>query len=203
MGFRVASSFKRMKRIVYLSLLLLLAGAFSALAQDRKHDVTITLGGPVGGGFRFSEEVYRSGNDLYSLYKNAENYTPAGGLILGYTYRLSDQFTVGGDAGFGVYEMTVEPGYAARNRESYSYDAVAFTIMPIAEWYYYRDDAADFYMRAGFGAQIATGDYYGTRLFPSWQLTPIGVHVGSKAYFIGELGIGTEYILRIGVGFRF
>lgn len=192
-----------MKKFVYMSLLLLLAGTLSAQAQTLKHHVTITMGGPVGGGFRFAEEERHSGTDLYGLYKTTQSYSPAGSFIIGYTYRLSDRFNVGGDAAVGMYDMYIEPGSAARNQENITYDAAAFTLMPIAEWYYYRDNGAEFYMRAGLGAQLSTGDVNGTRLYPCWQLTPVGVHVGNKTYFVSELGFGTEYIIRMGVGFRF
>lgn len=192
------------KAIFLLSLFLIPAGTFFAQAQDRKHDVSITIGGPTGG-FRYTagEYNYYYGTDLYGLYKTTESYSPSGAIIVGYTYRLSDQFTIGGDAAFGVYEQEIRQGSAARNRKTVTHEATVVSLMPVGEWYYFRDGGADLYMRAGFGAELSFGTIRGTRLRPCWQLTPLGVHVGSKTYFIGELGIGTEYLFRLGFGFRF
>lgn len=193
------------KAFFLLSLFLIPAGAFFAQAQDRKHDVSITIGGPTGGYRYISGDYYYSerGSDLYGLYKTTESYNPAGAFIVGYTYRLSDQFTVGGDAALGLYDLEIRQGSAARNRKTVTHEATVVSLMPVGEWYYFRDGGADLYMRAGFGAELSFGGHDGTRLRPCWQITPLGVHVGSKTYFIGELGVGTEYLLRLGFGFRF
>lgn len=193
------------KAFFLLSLFLIPAGAFFAQAQDRKHDVSITIGGPTGG-FRYTVDEYNYydyGTDLYGLYKTTESYSPSGSIIVGYTYRLSDQFTVGGDAALGLYDLEIRQGSAARHQKTITHDATVVSLMPVGEWYYFRDGGADLYMRAGFGAELSFGGHDGTRLRPCWQITPLGVHVGSKTYFIGELGVGTEYLFRLGFGFRF
>ena len=190
-----------MKKILFLSLLFLLAGAFAASGQDKKHDIILTLGGPAGG-LRYESIESNYGNDLAGLYKDAKSYSSSTALIAGYTYRLNDSFTVGADLSFGMYDLMVRPG-ASRDWHYQEYEGTVVSLMPVAEWYYYSDDACGFYMRAGVGAEFSNCEYDGSRLRTCWQLTPIGVHVGRKTYFVSELGIGTEYILRMGFGFRF
>ena len=160
------------KAFFLLSLFLIPAGAFFAQAQDRKHDVSITIGGPTGG-FRYSSDDYyysERGSDLYGLYKTTESYSPSGSIIVGYTYRLSDQFTVGGDAALGLYDLEIRQGSAARNRKTVTHEATVVSLMPVGEWYYFRDGGADLYMRAGFGAELSFGGHDGTRLRPCWQI---------------------------------
>ena len=193
-----------MKRILFLCLLILTGNAV-ALAQEKTHSISISLGGPIGG-TRYESVGYDYGyygSDLYGLYHDFESYSSSPSLIVGYTYKMSQNFRVGGDFSIGSYNLSVTPGAASRDREERSYDAAVFTLMPVAEWSYYSDDASDFYMRAGVGAEFSTGGRDGSRLRPCWQITPLALHVGSKTYFIGELGFGTEYIIRLGVGFSF
>ena len=194
-----------MKRILFLCLLFLTTGAAAALAQERANGISISIGGPIGGA-RYESLGYDYGyygSDLYGLYHDFESYSATPSLIVGYTHRISGSVRIGGDFSVGSYTLSVTPGAASRDREIRTYDAAVFTLMPIAEWSYYSDEASDFYMRAGLGAEFSTGGRDGNRLRPCWQITPLGLHVGSKTYFLGELGFGTEYIIRLGIGFSF
>ena len=206
MGFRVASSFKRMKKQLSLILIFLLLGAISALAQEKRHNLSLSIGGPVGG-YRYigsDNDYYQQyGNDLKSLYKDTESVSSGTALMLGYSYRLNRYFALGGDLTYGMYTQTLTPGAAKTHRETREYVAFSFTFVPNSKVYYYSDEGFDVYLRAGLGAEFSTGSSDGNRWRAAWQITPLGIHVGKKFYYIGELGVGTEYILRMGIGYSF
>lgn len=194
-----------MKKQLSLILFFLLLGAISALAQEKRHNLSLSIGGPVGGLRYISSgyDYYQYGNDLKSLYKDNESITSGTALMAGYSYRLNRYFALGGDLAYGMYSQTITPGAAKTHRDTREYDAFVFSFLPNSKVYYYSDEGFDVYLRAGIGAEFSTGSRDGNRWRTAWQITPLGIHVGKKFYYIGELGVGTEYIIRMGIGYSF
>lgn len=77
------------------------------------------------------------------------------------------------------------------------------TFLPQARFSYLNREYVKLYSSIGLGYSFGTS-YGDSVLFPSVQLTPIGVTAGKKVFGFFEIGVGTLYIgCMAGAGFRF
>lgn len=190
-----------------LSLLCLGTGAVQAqdLLQTRRHSVSLSLGF-TGGGYRyetFNSYEYQSPETLKGLYKEKHESFGQPALVVDYAYRIWKNIHIGAEYSYGSAEGWITPGYAATDRKTrYSHQYIN-SLMPYAKWYFHYDPACHLYVKAGVGPQITSGEIESTRLVTAWEIIPIGITLGRRIHFVGELGYGSCYFLRLGVGYNF
>lgn len=195
-----------MKKYLFLALTLLSICAIPARAQDvgpLRHSISLTAGGPTGwiwysNGMGYHEAY---GTDLQSLYGPTRAYSYRTGFLLGYSFQVNE-FRLGADLGYGSLIATETPGPALSKRPTKEQSQSLFSIVPNAEWTYDTGRYYSAYFKAGLGAELAVGDL-GTRIKPAWEIVFLGLRLGRRLYFMSELGIGSEYICRAGIGYHF
>lgn len=198
----------KIRILLILSLLCLRAGSLQAQdpLQERRHSVSVNLG-CMTGGFRYDvmeyEPYYPSSLTLKSLYSERRDIYGKGGLVLDYSYRILKEVHVGLEYGYGQVGGELTPGYALRSAEPRSVRQHIHSLMPYAKWFVQSNPSFHYYLKAGVGPQLSTGNLESTRVQTAWELIPVGVTCGRKIFFVGELGFGTCYILRLGFGYNF
>ena len=86
---------------------------------------------------------------------------------------------------------------------------IVFSFLPYARFTYLNRPVVKLYSAVGLGVGVGYRKYDfsgfdSTIVYPSFQMTPIGIMVGKRLYGLFELGIGTVYFgCRAGIGYRF
>lgn len=194
-----------MKKLLFLVLAFLSLSVFMARSQDvdhHKHTVSVSFGAPAGWIWYMNSMYYDNyGSDLKSLYSPTTEYTNSSALMIGYSYQTGE-FRLGADLAYGYVIATETPGPAFVNKTTKELTQNLFSFVPFAEWTYDSGRRYAAYFKAGLGAELAIGDL-ATKVRPAWELVPLGFRFGRRLYFMMELGFGSEYAGRIGIGYHF
>ena len=194
-----------MKRLLLLSLTLLLLGGAAVRAQDvgnSRHTVFATIGGPPGwANYMNNHEgyYYDYGGDLKSMYSPTLEYSYGASFQIGYAYRLGKEIRIGADLGYGFLTATETSGRVLPRKETREMSQQLFSVVPVVEWTYDTGKRYSAYFRAGLGAEFSYGELE-NKINPAWELVLVGLRFGKRFYFLCELGAGSEYVARAGVG---
>lgn len=196
-----------MKKLLFLVLAFLSLSVFMARSQDvdhHKHTVSVSFGGPAGWVWYTNNLGYYYddyGTDLKSLYSPTTDYSYNPAFQIGYSYRVNE-FRLGADLGYGSLIATQTPGPAAPRMKVQEQTQHILSLVPTAEWTYDTGRRYSAYFKAGLGAELAVGDME-TKIRPAWELVFLGLRIGRRLYFMCELGVGSEYVGRAGIGYHF
>ena len=212
-----------MKRIglSFLGVLLCLTAGAQEQEQNPvkvtpRHNLEISFGGPASGLRGLENEYYAGYEERYQLKNLYEDQEEAyGDIVLGIQYyRLFKKWlAVGVDASWGHVEATIRPGYAYQRDGDASRTTLhqnLISVMPSvrARWLYgdlglfSRIVNIGMYSKLSAGACLSVGNYKSAQVMPAWEIVFLGWTFGSdKAYFFEEIGAGTNFLVRLGVGF--
>ena len=199
--------------IGFLSFLTIEAQEQTPIQQDlRRHNLEITYGGPALCYFGEGES-YNKKYSLSGLYEDQEYAT--GTIVIGvqYNYLLKKWLSVGVDVSWGLVQAEISPGYAFRQSawdEGTTLYQNIISVMPSvrARWLHTRITPSwgffSMYSKASAGAYLSVGNYKSTQVKPAWETVFLGWTLGSETiYAFEEVGYGTCYLVRLGLGFNF
>lgn len=181
-----------------------------------RHNLEISFGGPASGLQGLGNMSYSDYSERYQLKNLYEEQEEAyGDIVLGvqYNYVLKEWLSVGADASWGHVTATIRPGYAYRqdnNDDMTSLHQNLISVMPSvrARWLYENlgilssNVKFGLYSKLSAGACLSVGNYKATQLRPAWEIVLTEWTLGTdRAYFFEEIGVGTNFIVRLGVGF--
>ena len=178
--------------------------------KQYRHNLEVWLGGPTEGLYIFNEGEYVDFSQQYTLKKLYENQiSVSGDIIIGanYGYYLKDWLSVGAEASWGLLSAQISPGFAYEQDEK-DEDAQLnqhlIMLMPAVKAEWLKGKYLTLYSRLSAGAYLSVGKYQKTHVMPSWEFVFFGASLGVKNfYFFEDVGVGTCYIVRYGLGFKF
>lgn len=182
-----------------------------------RHDIQIGIGDPIFAGLLTNSEKilrYIKNDDPFyspdSWFKQDVfrdySYT-TGAISAGYSYRLAKWLWVGGTVGYAGFHTN----YTDRvTRKKAGADHTNFfMIMPSVRFSWINTRIVTLYSGLSLGYALATIRSYNdisgktdSRIehHAAFQITAVGVHVGTKWYGFTEIGVGTQGIISAGFG---
>ncbi len=177
-------------------------------ASQKKHYLELSVGGPAGGPLLFTDDrsyYSRNGYTLKNLYE--DQVFVEGTVVLGvqYGYHVTSWLNVGVEGGWGLVSAEVSPGLAyQRNNQDDSKSLFQnhFSLLPSASFWWAKYRYIGLYSRVSAGAYLSIGEYQPATLNFAYEIVPLAVYIGNNTlYLFGEVGVGTYYIARYGIGF--
>ncbi|MBQ7163660.1 MAG: hypothetical protein IJR64_08755 [Bacteroidales bacterium] len=188
-----------------------------ASQTEHRHSIEFSFGGPAMGVYGFGESEYAHYYNrfrLKNLYED-QKYV-SGDIVLGaqYNYFLKKWLSVGVNASWGFVSADIRPGYAFRQDEEEEGTVLTqhiVSVMPSikARWFevvHYGFVPLHFsmYSMLSAGTYLSVGQYESTHLEPAYEITFLGWALGgNKTYVFEDIGYGTGYFIRLGLGFYF
>lgn len=168
-------------------------------AQDftRQHDVSLSVG-------LLPSPTYYTSYDyafLPSTHRGAI-YT-CGAWSAAYGYNFKNWLQVGGAVTYYGEFGSVHSNFDDSKVRNESYNLVAVT--PTVRFSWLNRKWVRLYSTVGLGYGVIVEKSYSTCTthILSYQLTPVGINVGKSLYGFAELGIGTQGVAKVGIGYRF
>ena len=144
-------------------------------------------------------------SDIYSPYTGPTYST--GVLSAEFNIQFKKWFALGLQANFdGLWATAFSSETGERMGNC---GGIVFSFLPYARFTYLNRPVVKLYSAVGLGVGVGYRKYDfsgfdSTIVYPSFQMTPIGIMVGKRLYGLFELGIGTVYFgCRAGIGYRF
>ena len=198
-----------MKKSVIISAfvaLVTIVGVQTALAQDEfKHEVAISYGGASNSQILdvFEEAITAPFHGSTTL-KDDKFFGP---ISAEYFYHLEPWIGIGGILVYGQKKgdlySDADNKKVGENKNTY------LTVMPAAKFDWFRRANVGLYSKVGVGVTLRHDvtediDYDESNMHVNWQLTAIGVEVGSKQIrAFAELGTGEQGIVLGGIRCKF
>lgn len=136
---------------------------------------------------------------MYAPYEGATYMT--GNFSAEFSWHIKKWLTLsGGLYANGIFGSEIDPydGSIVSRKAGAS-----VTVLPVARFYWMNAAKCRLYSSAGIGLNVSGYDRT-AYLIPAFQLTPIGITVGTKVFFYAEYSLGTVYLGgQAGIGFRF
>lgn len=182
-------------------------------SQEKRSFLELSIGGPTGGSAMLDLK-YNNPNSyqttLKNLYDDDVRYDKFTIFGAQYNYSLTDWLNVGAEAGWGVIWVETQPGLAYRHdfrddSQSQTLFQHYISLMPTATFWYKKanNGKGGIYARLYAGTYLSIGDYQPTTLNFAYQISPLGIYLGDDSlYIFGEVGVGTYYIVKFGIGFN-
>lgn len=190
-----------MKRLILIPLLLLL-GLLPARAQQRPHEINLSLGF-MPAIYNQADTRYEDHGDLYSLYEPRLRAEGAPMVGVDYNYALLPWLKVGVALNWTRLSGTIyKPNL---HRETGTFRQDAFYLLPQVKAFYVNLDHFKMYAKAGAGLNINIGSEYTPLAAFAYDLAPVGLQwAGQRVYGMAELTYGNVVQgVRLGLGFRF
>ncbi len=125
---------------------------------------------------------------------------------LSYDYRFKKWFDLGATVSYyGEYsDLYSSDGWSPVRRDRTHY----ISVMPVVRFTWLNKNWVRMYSSFGLGATIEHGRrYYDDRpyrdVLVALQFTPIGISVGRSLFGFAEIGVGSQGVLMMGVGYKF
>lgn len=130
----------------------------------------------------------------------------SGAWSLSYDYRFKKWFDLGATVSYyGEYtDLYSSDGWSPVRRDRTHY----ISVMPVVGFTWLNKNWVRMYSSFGLGATIEHGRrYYDDRpyrdVLVALQFTPIGISVGRSLFGFAEIGVGSQGVLMMGVGYKF
>lgn len=204
-----------MKKLLIICgvMLVLLAAALPVRAQEfaKQHELRLSAGfAPITlhiGNFDVLERGNSSFESNYMQYKGP-TYTTGTSWALSYGFRFTKWFDLSLSAiYFGQYadiRSNVDDSFIKHDRNH------IVTLLPAARFTWLNRKLVRLYSSVAFGITFDTGIYdsYSNHrrwegLYPAFQLVPVGIAVGRQLFGFAEIGVGTQGLAVVGIGYRF
>lgn len=136
-----------------------------------------------------------------------ENVSFPGVFIPEYHYQVNNSLNIGVK---GIFRTT---GYDRYKDDSHNfvghYATYAYSILPSLQYTYINKECVKLY--SGLDAGICLYETYNSssdnprlmQVFPSFNLTVIGVKYGKDIYALAEANLGSDALVKVGLGMRF
>ena len=186
------------KTVVPVILLLLTASTASAQEFVPQHELRLSVGCvPINHDYFTTYDFI--GNPLL---RHGATYT-AGLWSLSYGYRFNKWFDLSVAVSYyGEYSAVYSN---LDNSKIHPDNMHAISILPVARFTWLNRKWVRMYSSLALGAHIEVEQ--GTRTYTEGyvggQLTPIGITVGRSLFGFAEIGLGTQGLATIGLGYRF
>ena len=188
-------------------LLLLIVLATTCLAaQAQKNQVSLSFGISFDTLLGAGEDYYYSyvnSNTLQGLYGTSLKYSGGALFSLEYLRELSERLNVGCEFHYGMSSITRTPG-AAYKDDPQHYSSYRYALTPVVRYDYVEGAQCTLYLKADVGAGFETSPIEDTKLRLEYQFYPLALQINGRYINVfGEMGFGTLYYVRWGVGRKF
>ncbi len=119
-----------------------------------------------------------------------------GNISIDYSHRVTERIS-----------LIANFGYSAAYSSSYNSDIeisdsiYILNFIPLVKFSWIKNEKVDLYSASGLGIGYIVDDGK-PRIRSQYHVIPIGVTVGKKVYFKGELGLGAIGTIRLGIGVK-
>ena len=199
-----------MKKIIYIIMVLFLTAASASFGQDKGANPNAGRTNQANLYNEFSVS-YGAGSMLYFVDHEGLGATSAPGTFsLGYSRTLNKTINVG-------FQVSYAP--IKRTRAEYNYSGYSYTNVNDNYWQgmvnvrfrYVNKPSFCMYSAVGLGVVMNSYTYTNNnvtdgkdqQLFPSGQLTFLGIRAGRALAFFAEFGVGTVSIINAGLSYKF
>ena len=186
------------KTVVPVILLLLTASTASAQEFVPQHELRLSVGCvPINHDYFTTYDFI--GNPLL---RHGATYT-AGLWSLSYGYRFNKWFDLSVAVSYyGEYSAVYSN---LDNSKIHPDNMHAISILPVARFTWLNRKWVRMYSSLALGAyiEVEQGARTYTERYVGGQLTPVGITVGKSLFGFAEIGIGTQGLATIGLGYRF
>ena len=192
--------------IMKKQLLLFFTFSIICFAANAQNQISLLVGPPPEGfdpSYGYYDGYSTGANTLYDLYE--PKTWVSGGAVFGleYSRNLNTRFALGGDFMYGFKNISRTPG-SAYEGDTETFHRHMYSTMANVKFNYILDPFFKFYVKVNLGAGVRTGGIEETKIQFDYQLTPIGVEMGRKNRIaIIEMGYGTMFLIRFGLGYKF
>ena len=180
---------------------------FSFLQEDKKNELSIGYG-PING-MTFLEGFVNIfvaiGESIGKTHRDNVSYP--GLFTLEYHYQINKSLNLGAKA---IYRTRSYDRYRDTDNSFVGHYANhAYTILPSLQYTYINEEYLKLY--SGLDAGVCLYETYNSssdtprlmQVFPSFNLTVIGLKYGKDVYGLAEVNLGSDALVKAGLGMRF